>query len=256
MKFTLSPVNADDAESLVRKCDFPAMRDNPLHLLMFPHSCEEMEEEEIKWTIEGLEKTLQTRSAGFRKVCLEDGTPVGFAGWSLEQTTQEGKTTNIGAVSEEREEPNKCPRRDYWHPSTLDVKTWVGVSRMFRNEKKRVLENRKNIWRLNMISVNPAYQRQGIGSILLQWGTEEADAHGRDSFLISSPAGVRLYAKFGFKVVGEIHTPRGTFTSMFREAQLNEVTSSFNEISSIKRPVPRSNAGVEEVKNSKDILRV
>jgi predicted N-acetyltransferase YhbS len=76
-----------------------------------------------------------------------------------------------------------------------------------------------------MISVNPVYQRQGIGSILLQWGTEEADAHGRDSFVIASPAGVRLYAKFGFKVVGEVQTPTGTFTSMFRKAQLNEGSS-------------------------------
>lgn len=74
-----------------------------------------------------------------------------------------------------------------------------------------------------MISVNPAYQRQGIGSILLQWGTTEADKHGRDSFLISSPAAVKLYTNFGFQVVGEVHTPKGTFTSMFREAQLDEV---------------------------------
>ena len=74
-----------------------------------------------------------------------------------------------------------------------------------------------------MISVNPVYQRQGIGSILLQWGTKEADAHGRDSFLISSPAGVRLYSKFGFEVVGEIHTPTGIFTSMFREARSKAV---------------------------------
>lgn len=70
---------------------------------------------------------------------------------------------------------------------------------------------------LNLLSVNPAYQRQGIGSILLQWGTKEADRHGRDSFLISSPAAVNLYTKFGFQVVGEVHTSRGTFTSMFRE---------------------------------------
>jgi hypothetical protein len=33
LQFTLSTVDADDAEPLVRKCDFPAMRDDPLHLL-------------------------------------------------------------------------------------------------------------------------------------------------------------------------------------------------------------------------------
>jgi predicted N-acetyltransferase YhbS len=66
--------------------------------------------------------------------------------------------------------------------------------------------------------VDPEYQRQGIGSMLVQWGCEEADTHGRDSFLISSPAGIRLHTKFGFKSVGEVHTSTGTFTSMFSEA--------------------------------------
>lgn len=152
--------------------------------------------------------------------------------------TRERDTINSGDALEERKEPNKCRRRNYWHPNTLDVKTWVGVSKVLREEKIRVLRNRKDIWRkfdsakaflcvnskpslagLNMISVDPVYQRQGIGSMLLQWGCEDADAHGRDSFLIASPAGIRLYAKFGFKVVGEVRTSAGTFTSMFREAR-------------------------------------
>jgi hypothetical protein len=148
MRFTLSTVDADDAELLVRKCDFPAMRDNPLHLLMFPHSSQDTEEEEIRWTVEGLQDTLRIRPADFRKICLEDGTPVGFAGWSLEQTTPEEGTNNSGDVlTEQEKEPNKCRRHDYWHPKTLDVKTWVQVSKMFRREKIRVLHNRKNIWR-------------------------------------------------------------------------------------------------------------
>jgi predicted N-acetyltransferase YhbS len=72
---------------------------------------------------------------------------------------------------------------------------------------------------LNILSVDPTYQHQGVGSMLVQWGCKEADTHGRDSFLISSPAGIRLYSKFGFKAVGEVHTQTGTFTSMFREAR-------------------------------------
>ncbi|KAE8549033.1 hypothetical protein EYB25_007548 [Talaromyces marneffei] len=186
---------------------------------MFPHSTPETEEKEIQWTVEGLRETLQTRSAGFRKVCLADGTPVGFAGWSLEQTIPEKSMAGVKCISEKRTQPIKCSEDGYWHPSTLDVKSWVEVSKMFRQEKRRVLANRKNIWRLTMISVNPAYQRQGIGSLLLQWGTEEADRHGWDSFLISSPAAITLYTKFGFQVVGEVHTSKGTFKSMFREAQ-------------------------------------
>jgi len=147
MLFTLSTVDADDAELLVRKCDFPAMRDNPLHLLMFPQSSKDTEEEEIKWTVEGLQDTLRRRPAGFRKVCLEDGTPVGFAGWSLEQTTPQQGTSSGNVFEVQEMDPARCARRDYWHPNTLDVQTWVEVSKIFKTEKKRVLNNRKNIWR-------------------------------------------------------------------------------------------------------------
>ncbi|KAI1458824.1 acyl-CoA N-acyltransferase [Annulohypoxylon moriforme] len=208
MQLTLSDVRIDDAERLVRECDFPAMKDNPLHRLMFPSSCDESEEEEIKWEIEGLQDTLRTRLVDFRKVCLEDGTPVGFAGWSLEQETVE-----------ERKEPTKVRTHYNRPPSTLDIQSWREASRMLGKEKKRVLHGHQNIWRLNMISVNPKYQCQGVGSTLLEWGCKEADSHKRDSFLIASPAGLRLYAKFGFKTVGTVQTSTGTFTSMFRDAQ-------------------------------------
>ncbi|KAJ5939781.1 acyl-CoA N-acyltransferase [Penicillium verhagenii] len=146
MRFTLCTVDANDAELLVRKCDFPAMQDNPLHLIMFPNSCKEAEEEEIKWTVDALRETLTTHPAGFRKVCLEDGTAVGFAGWNLEQTAPIGGTSNNGDAVKERRKPNDVPKRNYWHPKTLDVEAWLGVSRLLREEKTRVLCNRKNIW--------------------------------------------------------------------------------------------------------------
>ena len=70
---------------------------------------------------------------------------------------------------------------------------------------------------LMIISVDPAYQRQGVGSMLMQWGCDEADRYERDAFVLASPAAVRLYAKFGFEVVGEVRTKKGVFRSMFRK---------------------------------------
>ena len=35
---------------------------------------------------------------------------------------------------------------------------------------------------------------------------------------MASPAGVRLYGKFGFKDVGTVNTIHGTFTSMLRQS--------------------------------------
>jgi hypothetical protein len=77
-----------------------------------------------------------------------------------------------------------------------------------------------------MIPVNPRYQHQGRGSMLLQCGCEEADVYGRDSILISSPAAKCLYSKFGSMAIEEVHTSAGTFTSMFKEAQVKHELSS------------------------------
>lgn len=77
-----------------------------------------------------------------------------------------------------------------------------------------------------MISVDPAYQRRGIGSLLMQWGCHQADHHGWTSYVLSSPAGVKLYTNFGFTAVGRVDTERGTFTSMMREGPEQKVQSS------------------------------
>lgn len=68
------------------------------------------------------------------------------------------------------------------------------------------------------MAVNPDYQRQGIGSILMQSVCDEIDEKSLDAFVMSSPAGIRLYSKFCFKAIGTVRTNHGVFTSMFRMA--------------------------------------
>lgn len=69
------------------------------------------------------------------------------------------------------------------------------------------------------MAVNPSYQRQGIGSMMMQRICEETDRHGRCAYVLAAPEGVRLYIKFGFKIVGRVQTPQGTITSMLRPSQ-------------------------------------
>jgi hypothetical protein len=137
MPFTLSHVQVTDADSLIRKCDFPAIQDNPLHLIMFPRSCPGTWESEIRWMVNNLKHTLETQRSNFRKVCAEDGTPVGFAGWTIEQREA---PRDIESRSSQKQDVNP-------DPDTLDVDAWLDVSKMFRVERKRVLHGRKNIWR-------------------------------------------------------------------------------------------------------------
>ena len=68
-----------------------------------------------------------------------------------------------------------------------------------------------------MISVNPIYQRKGVGSLLMQWGCDEADRNGLDSYILASPVGVQLYRRFGFESIGEVCVHGAKFTSMLRK---------------------------------------
>ena len=66
------------------------------------------------------------------------------------------------------------------------------------------------------MAVDPNYQRQGVGSLLMKVFCHRVDDDQLDAFVLSSPAGVRLYTKFGFKPVGVVETKCGNFTSMLR----------------------------------------
>jgi GNAT superfamily N-acetyltransferase len=52
---------------------------------------------------------------------------------------------------------------------------------------------------LARLVVDPAYQRQGIGQKLMDWGAQTADKENLVAFLFARPAGVGLYQKNGWK---------------------------------------------------------
>ncbi|KAF2231933.1 hypothetical protein EV356DRAFT_277183 [Viridothelium virens] len=214
MSFKISTAAVDQADLLIRQCEFPAMIDNPLRKIMFPRCCQATEgevEQEILWTVQSLQQNLESGILEIRTVCLETGLPVGFAIWSLDQASQKQEHKDKADNSSKR-----CIRE---LPTTLDIQSWSQVSKLLRAERTRILRDLHNIWRLQAISVNPTYQRQGAASLLLDWGCRRADEHGYVSFVMASPAAVHLYAKFGYTAVGAVRTAQGTFTSMLRAAK-------------------------------------
>lgn len=69
------------------------------------------------------------------------------------------------------------------------------------------------------MSVHPNYQSQGLGSKMLERVCDEIDKLGWPAFVMASPAGVRLYSKFGFDVVSLVETCEGVFTTMLRQSR-------------------------------------
>lgn len=71
--------------------------------------------------------------------------------------------------------------------------------------------------------MDPNHQRQGVGSTLMKIFCDYVDDNALDAFVLSSPAGTRLYSRFGFKAVGIVETKQGNFTSMLRASGVEYV---------------------------------
>ena len=76
-------------------------------------------------------------------------------------------------------------------------------------------------WYLSVLGVDPAFQRQGLGSVMMKHVTRIVDELGLPAYLESSnPDNISLYLRHGFEVVGQIQ--KGTspvVTPMMRPAR-------------------------------------
>ncbi|KAI1379202.1 acyl-CoA N-acyltransferase, partial [Hypoxylon crocopeplum] len=186
--------------------------------MMFPQSdtIQAQRDEIIRWYAVMLEDAFQDRLESFLKLWSIDGTPVGFCGWTIERNREQIEVND----SQANEQPKKEMRKKQtWIPKAIDIDGWTTLSRALRTERDQVLKNLDNICRLTFMAVNPEYQRQGIGSMMMQRICEETDQHGRCAYVLAAPDGVRLYAKFGFETVGRVETSQGTITSMLRPSR-------------------------------------
>ncbi|EPQ29952.1 uncharacterized protein PFL1_06858 [Pseudozyma flocculosa PF-1] len=92
---------------------------------------------------------------------------------------------------------------------------WARFSAAIDRKREEVMGTRPH-WFLKLLCVDPAHQRRGVGTMLLDWGLQRAmdnadEVPGPFSvYLESSPAGEGAYVKAGFKVMGHdrIDEPR------------------------------------------------
>lgn len=147
MELSISPVETEDVDLLVRRVEFPAHQDNPLYRLMFPRSTEqhwEQREDEIRWSIDGLLETVHQEDEALYKAYGEDGSPVGLIGWTTSpgafakgmsrDCTHGGPVVKSGA-----REVGKLKIRNSFTPPSLDVTSWLGISKRLREERQRVI---------------------------------------------------------------------------------------------------------------------
>ncbi|KAL7787245.1 acyl-CoA N-acyltransferase [Trichoderma afarasin] len=101
------------------------------------------------------------------------------------------------------EEPSATPADPELPADVTDFKVYAELKTILEEDHKASFGDRglKDVWHLDMIGVDPHYQRQGIGRALLTWGVEQATREGRDCYLMATPQGRPLYESFGFDIV-------------------------------------------------------
>lgn len=61
---------------------------------------------------------------------------------------------------------------------------------------------RSETWYLDLLAIDPLYQRRGLGRELVMWGVRMADDELICASVIASESGEGLYTSCGFKTVG------------------------------------------------------
>lgn len=230
MDASIATINVLDADHIVRRIDFSATQHGPLYRLMFPSwadTTEAQQNEIVQWYAEGLRDALRRQTDNFLQICATDGTPLGFCGWAMEHRRHAVTKPSIVQHAQGQR----------LLPETLDLSAWFSISRNLRKERERVVTGLGEVCResllqgilsstdvvlsgLTFMSVHPDHQRQGLSSKMLERVCDEIiDRLGWPASVMASLAGVRLYAKFGFDVVGRVETSEGSFASMFRQSR-------------------------------------
>lgn len=195
-----------------------------------------------QWYIDGVENALEGQGNHiFLKACqhIDNGAdgilalPVSFCEREvIERSRSYGATnrqqtvgkTGCAAQPGEKEAHNtgnstRKPERGAV-PETLDVDGWLALSERLRMERQRVLKGLDSVCRLTFMAIHTDFQRQGIGSMMLERLCDETDrCRGRSAYVLAAPEGVPLYSRFGFETVGQVDTPHGSIVSMLRPAR-------------------------------------
>lgn len=104
MELSISPIQTEDVDLLVRKVEYPTHLDNPLYRLMFPRPKGQQwdqREDKIRWTVDGALETIHREDETLYKACGGDRLPVGLIGW----------TTSPGAFAKGMDGGN-CAKND------------------------------------------------------------------------------------------------------------------------------------------------
>lgn len=125
----------------------------------------------------------------------ENSVPVGWACWArhgYDALEEEARRTRVdsGEIRSQQTLEGSARAVALQNLTTGHLRQWQ-TTVMTEQVRCRILR---------AIVVSPAMQAQGVGSLLVKWGTHRADTDGVFCWVHSSEAGVRVFEQAGFEV--------------------------------------------------------
>lgn len=87
---------------------------------------------------------------------------------------------------------------NYWKTESDQAIASFKGAEFVKSRNAHIAQTNGHLLSLDILAIDPAYQRKGAGGMLVKWGTDEADRQGVDTTVESSVFGKGLYEKNGF----------------------------------------------------------
>ncbi|KAJ5281739.1 hypothetical protein N7478_007111 [Penicillium angulare] len=126
------------------------------------------------------------------------GTIVGYGRWYI--PTELGIEPHVPELSEQGQVYAKDPVA--FAPQPMNMRVFTAFKAMLEEGRKRHTTERDMM--LDILATLPSHQGRGVGSAILRWGCEKADALQVRIYLEATPEGYPLYVKYGWKAVENV----------------------------------------------------
>jgi ribosomal protein S18 acetylase RimI-like enzyme len=196
MSLYLRPGRPEDVPNFV-VVYFSAFAANKLTQAVFPESSPQAR---AFWR-DSLAEEINDPNARF--LVVEDAstsppTFVAFAKWNFQGP-------GVGA--------QPLPSPDIW-PKDGDPDAAVRFFSVLWNQHEKIMHGRPH-WYLELIATMKEFQGKGAGGMLMKWGVDRADEDGWECYLDSTPDGIQLYEKYGFREVETLQFLDGAYAQCF-----------------------------------------
>ena len=98
---------------------------------------------------------------------------------------------------DQKKQPGTAADRYDPMPSCCDAELADALFGAFAGQRLKMMGQRRHYY-MELLATTPEYQGQGAASLILQYGCDLADGDGLECYIDSSPAGLKLYEKFGW----------------------------------------------------------